>query len=102
MPARRRFTSASRAARSRPSRSSSMRSPLLEAVFPLHLGDAHAIARIPVGPALALRLGMIDHPLPGRDVFEAAPVGDGDAQSLPRRLDAEIARLLHRQRIHAI
>src|SRR5690349_2435456 len=75
---------------------------LLEAVFPFHLGDPHAVMRVPVGAPAALRLGVLDVLLPGGDVFEAAEIADRDAEPGARGFDAEEARLLRRQLLHPV
>src|SRR3546814_8905935 len=70
---------------------------------PFDLGDPHRVSRIPVAAPLRLREPMLGVALPGGDRFQALPVGHGDAGAVraARALDAEVARLLGRQLVHA-
>jgi len=72
----------------------------LKFVITLYLANSNLILLVPFVAALPLGKQVLCISFPVFDVFRRSPVGDGDAQFIPRGFDAEIAYLLLCQRCH--
>lgn len=55
--------------------------------------DAERVLLVPLGAATIAGGGVVEIVFPGLDVFEGAPVGDGDADAGAGRVDAKEAGL---------
>ena len=65
----------------------------MEVVVVFDFCDADGELLVPLGAALVAGGGVIEIGSPGFDVFEGAPVGDGDADGAAGRVYAEVSGL---------